>query len=139
MLRRLAFVLFGRSQDLHRAARLLDRRDGGLRSAVDLDVQLGLEFTTAEQAYTVLGAPDDPRLNQRGGIDGFLGIEQLGIDRLLNPIQIELGEFQPENVVEAAFRQAAMRRHLAAFEALDAHAGTRGLALAAAACRLALA
>src|SRR3954452_5430135 len=139
MLRRLAFVLFGRSQDLHRAARLLDRRDGGFRCAMDLDVQLGLEFTTAEQAYAVLGASDDPRLYQRGGIDGFLGVEQLGIDRLLNPIQIEFGEFQPENIIEAALRQAAMQRHLAALEALDAHAGTRGLALATAACCLALA
>jgi hypothetical protein len=32
-----------------------------------------------------------------------------------------------------------MQRHLAAFKALDAHAGARGLALAAAACSLALA
>jgi len=49
------------------------------------------------------------------------------------------GEFQPEDVVEAALGQAPVQRHLAALEALDAHAGTRGLALAAAACLLALA
>src|ERR1700683_3007039 len=36
MLRRLAFVLFGRREDLHRAARLLDRRDRGFRGTMDL-------------------------------------------------------------------------------------------------------
>src|ERR1700704_1332512 len=42
MLRRLAFFLLGRSQDLHRAAGLFDRRDRGLRGAVRLDGELGL-------------------------------------------------------------------------------------------------
>ena len=42
-------------------------------------------------------------------------------------------------VAEAALGQAPVQRHLAAFEALDAHARTRGLALAAAAGLLALA
>src|SRR5581483_4213413 len=47
--------------------------------------------------------------------------------------------FDPEHVVEAALGQTAMQRHLTAFEALDADAGARGLALAAAARLLALA
>ena len=42
-------------------------------------------------------------------------------------------------LLEAALGQAPMQRHLAALEALDAHAGARGLALAAAAAGLALA
>ena len=68
-----------------------------------------------------------------------LASSSLAVDRLLNAVEIDLGEFEPEDVVEAALRQPPMQRHLAAFEALDAHAGTRGLALAAAAGGLALA
>src|SRR5436309_5726482 len=74
MLRRLAFVFLRRSQYLHRAARLLNRGDGGFRSAVNLDVQLGLELTATEQPHTVLCTSDDACLHQRGGIDGFLGV-----------------------------------------------------------------
>src|SRR5450631_4037333 len=138
-LRRLAFVLLCRRQDFHRAARLLDRRNGGFRSAVNLDRQLGLDFTTSEQPYAILRAPDDAGLHQRFGVDGALGVERLGIDRLLNAVEIDLGKFEPEDVVEAALRQPPMQWHLAAFETLDAHAGARGLALAAAARSLALA
>src|ERR1700712_4256900 len=43
MLRRLAFFLLGRSQNLHRAAGLFDRRDRGFRGAMRLDGQLGLD------------------------------------------------------------------------------------------------
>src|SRR3954451_4960121 len=46
MLRSFAFVLF-RRQDFHRAASLLDRRDGGFRRTMNLDRQLGLDLTTA--------------------------------------------------------------------------------------------
>src|SRR6266480_3666620 len=67
MLRRLAFVLLCRRQDLHRAASLLDRRDGGFRSAVNLDIQLGLEFTASEQPHAVLGTPDNAGFHQRFG------------------------------------------------------------------------
>src|SRR5258705_3058203 len=139
MLRRLAFVLLGRRQDFHRAARLLDRRDGGFRSAVNLDIQLGLELTPAEQAHAILGAPDHAGFHQRFGVDGAADVEQLGIDCVLNTIEIDLGKFEPEDVVEAALRQPPMQRHLATFETLDAHAGARGLTLAATAGGLALA
>src|ERR1700722_3560944 len=139
MLRRLAFVLLGRRQDFHRAARLLDRRDGGFRSAVHFDRQLGLDFTASEQPHAVLGAPEHAGFHQRFGVDGALGVDQLGVDRLLKAVEIDLGKIQPEDVVEAALRQPPMQRHLAALETLDPHAGTRGLALAAAAGLLAFA
>ena len=48
MLRSLA-VFLRRCEHLDRAAGLLDRSNGRLRSAVHLDSQLGLEFTPAEQ------------------------------------------------------------------------------------------
>src|SRR6201999_2560920 len=70
---------------------------------------------------------------------GRAGVDQLGVDSFLQTVEVDLGVFDPEDVVEAALRQPAMQRHLAAFKALDAHARTRGLALAAAARSLALA
>ena len=67
-------------------------------------------------------------------------IEPPGVDRLLETSEIDLVELERElNVAEAALGQAAMQRHLAALEALDAHARSRGLALAAASAGLALA
>src|SRR6185312_7332809 len=139
MLRRLAFVLLGRGQDLHRAAGLLDRSNRGFGGTVHLDRELGLEFAAAEQPQAVLGATDHAGLHQRFDGDGFLGVDQLGVDRSLQTVEVDLGEVEPEDVVETALRQAPMQRHLAALEALDAHARTRGLALAAAARSLALA
>ena len=68
-----------------------------------------------------------------------LGRLQAAIDRSLDAVEVHLVEFKREDVIEAALRQPPMQRHLAAFEALDAHARTRGLALAAAARGLALA
>ena len=106
---------------------------------MNLDIQLGLELAAAEQPHAALGAPHNLGLDQRLDGDGFLGVDQLGVDRILETVEIDLGEIQPEDVVEAALRQAPMQRHLTAFEALDAHAGARGLALAAAARGLALA
>src|SRR5438128_7415484 len=139
MLRRFAFGFLGRRQDLDRSARLLDRRDGGLGGAMHLDAELGLELAAAEQPDAALGAANDARLDQRFRVHGFLDVDQLGIDRLLDPVEIDLGELDAEDVVETALGQTAMQRHLAAFKALDADARTRGLALAAAARGLALA
>src|ERR1700722_14873119 len=139
MFRRPAFVLLCPRQDFPRAPRLLARRDGGFRGAVNLDIQLGLDFTTSEQPYAILRTSDNAGFHQRLGIDGAPGVERLGVDRPLIAIEVDFGEFQPEDIVEAALRQAPMQRHLTAFEALDAHARARGLALAAAACGLALA
>src|ERR1700730_594849 len=121
-LRRLAFFRLGGRQNLDRAAGLLDRRDGGFRSAMDLDGQLGLEFATAEQPQASLGTADNLGLHQRFDVDGRAGIDQLGVDRLLQPVEIDLGEIELEDVGEAALRQAPMQRHLTAFKTLDAHA-----------------
>src|SRR6201993_2002796 len=138
MLRRLAFFLGG-SQDLHGAPGLLDGLDRRFRRAVHLDIDLGLELAAAEQPHAGLGAAQHAGLHQRLGVDGRAGIDRLGVDRLLETVEIDLGVFDPEHVVEAALGQAAMHRHLAAFKTLDADARTRGLALAAAARGLALA
>ena len=69
---------------------------------------------------------------------GRLDVELAGVDRGLDLVRLIFVQLDRERrVAEAALRQAAMQRHLAAFEALDAHAGARGLALAAAAAGLA--
>ncbi len=132
------FVL-RRRQDLHRSAGLFDRLDRGLGRTVDFDVNLRLDFATAEQPDAALGAAQQAGLHQRFRVDNRLGVELLRVDGFLKAVEIDLAQFHAENVVEAALRQPAMQRHLAAFKALDAHARTRGLALAAAACLLALA
>src|SRR5579883_2451620 len=138
ILRRLAVVL-RRCEQLDRAAGLLDRGNGRLRGAVHLDIDLRLDLAAAEQPDATQSAPEHAGLHQRLGVDHRARIELLGVDRLLQPIEIDLGIFDPEHVVEAALGQAAMQGHLAAFKTLDAHARTRGLALAAAARGLALA
>src|SRR5204862_5223178 len=61
-----------------------------------------------------------------------------GVDCRLHLAEVHL--VQPKlkpGVAEAALGQPAMQRHLATFEALDAHTGARGLALAAAPAGLA--
>src|SRR5690606_30896670 len=68
-----------------------------------------------------------------------LGVELAGIDQLLDLAQVHLGVVLAERVVEPALRQAHVKRHLAAFEALDGYARTALLALLAAAAGLALA
>src|SRR3954464_174053 len=138
LLRRLAFFL-GRREDLHRAAGLLDCRDRGLRGAVHFDVELRLELAAAEQPQATLGAAQHAGLDQGFDVHDAAGVDLLGIDRVLEPVEIDLGELDAEDVVEAALGQTAMQGHLAAFETLDAHARTRGLALATAAGLLALA
>src|SRR5579863_6022311 len=138
MLRRLAFVPLDRRQDLDRAAGLFDRCNRGLGGAVNLDIELGLDLAAAEQPHAVPGAAQHAGLHQRLRGDRLLGVDQLGVDRLLDPVEIDLDEFEAEDVGKAALRQPAMQRHLATLKALDAHARTRGLALAAAARGLAL-
>src|SRR5947209_916405 len=140
-LRRLLLGVFflDRRQDLDRAAGLLDRGNRRLRRAVNLDGELGLDLAAAEQPHAPLGAPDHAGLDQRFGIDCAARVDGLGVDCALQPVQVDFGELDPEDVGESALRQAPMQRHLAALESLDAHAGARGLALAAATRLLALA
>src|SRR5947199_6758108 len=110
-----------------------------MRVYVQLEGYLALDLATAEQPHAVARATQRTRLHQRLGIDDAGGVELAGIDRVLDTVEIDLDQIERENVGKAALRQPPMQRHLAAFEALDAHAGTRGLALAAAAGLLALA
>src|SRR5258708_27813734 len=115
MLRRLAFVLLGRRQDFHRAARLLDRRDGGFRSAMNLDIKLGLELTPAEQPHAILRAPDHAGFPQRFGVDGAAGVVQLGIYRVLNAVVLALGKFEPAAVFVSTLSPPPTRPPLATF------------------------
>src|SRR6516225_1265262 len=85
MLRRFACFL-GARQDLHGAAGLIDRLDRGLGSAVDLDIDLGLDLAAAEQPHAALGAAQDASLHQRLGVDDAARIERLGVDRLLEAV-----------------------------------------------------
>src|SRR3954454_11637131 len=135
--RRFARLVLLWCQNRDRAAGLLDRLDCRLGSTPDRELNLGLQLAHAEKTHAVLGAAQHARLDQRLGVDDCRDVELLGIDRLLDAVEIDLVELQPERLVEAALRQAPMQRHLAALEALDAHARTRRLALAAAAAGLA--
>src|SRR6185312_130654 len=129
----LSSLVLRRSEDLHRTASLLDRLDRRLGGAVDFDRDLGLQLAAAKQANAALGTAQHAGLHQRLGVDGALGVDLLVVDGFLQAIQIHFRQFNTEDVVEPALRQTAMQRHLAAFKALDTHARTRGLALAAAA------
>src|SRR3546814_8447386 len=72
-------------------------------------------------------------------IDRALGVELLGVERLLDRAKVHLGIILGEDVVEAALRQPHVERHLAALEAGDRDALTALLALLAAPAGLALA
>src|SRR3546814_4100007 len=72
-------------------------------------------------------------------IDRSLGVELLGVERLLDRAKVHLGIILGEDVVEAALRQPHVERHLAALEAGDRDALTALLALLAAPAGLALA
>src|SRR6266545_2091629 len=125
-------------QDRHRAAGLFDRRHRRFRGAPDRQRHLGLDLAGTEEPDPGLDAPQDPGLDPSGGINGRAGIELAGVDRSLHPAEVDLVEPDGKcRVFEATLGQAAVERHLAALEALDAHARTRGLALAAAAAGLA--
>src|SRR4029077_18322206 len=123
-----------------RAAGFFHRGDGRFRGAVDRERHLGLDFTRAKKPHAGLGAAQDTRFDQGRGVDLAGRVERAGIDCFLDAAEIDLIELDREHrVLEAALRQAAVQRHLTALKPFDAHAGARGLALAAAAAGLALA
>src|SRR3546814_17079727 len=72
-------------------------------------------------------------------VDGRVGVQLAGVDRLLHGAQVHDREILSEDIVEAALRQAHVERHLATIEAVDADARTRLRALLAATGGLALA
>ena len=80
---------------------------------------------------------DDASSHQRFNRDRLLRVELACVNRSLHTTKIHFVIVGLEDVGEAALREATMQRHLAAFEALDTHAGTSRLALAAAASLLA--
>ena len=93
-----------------------------------------------EQADTVAASPQHSRGDQGGAVERALGFELALVDRGLQAAQIHDLEIRPEHaVVEAALGQPAVQRRLAAFEAVERHAGARGLAFAAAPRSLAFA
>src|SRR5579862_3189832 len=129
-----------RRQDLHRAAHPLHRGNGRFGRPEDRYRDFGLDFAIAEEPNAVLRPAQDAGLDQRRGVDLAGRIEATGVDRGLQLAEVYLVELAGKfHVLEAAFRQPAVQRHLAAFKPLDAHARARGLALAAAAGGLALA
>src|SRR5690606_9694315 len=120
-----------------RSACLLDLLDRRLGSAGDVERKLRLDVAIAQHAHAVTDATDDAGLHQRRGVHGFLGVELLGIDRSLEPRYGDRHVVLGGHVAEAALRQAAVERHLAALEAVDGDARARALALHAAAGGLA--
>src|SRR3984957_18224115 len=119
-------VLF--AQRLQAAAGLLDRRRCALGRGLDLESRrLRCPFAHAENLDAVAPARDDPGFHK--ALDrNRLGRAELGsVDRLLNAAQGDLVVLEPRGRREAALRQAAMQRHLATFEALDAEARARWL------------
>ena len=80
MLRRLAFVLLGRRQDFHRAARLLDR----LQQAIDaktLDAKGTINAESLVKARAIRRAKDGVRLLGRGELKAKLTIEVHGASK----------------------------------------------------------
>src|SRR5438105_2859160 len=104
------FALLGGSElgrilaldQLDRTAGLLHRLTGALRNAGDLERQLGLELTLAEQAHTVLAAAGEPCGLKRIVIERGLLVELAGVDGLLHRTDVHLGVVAREDVVEAA-------------------------------------
>src|SRR3546814_19241524 len=87
----------------------------------------------------MLAAAYQARSLQRRLIDRRRRIQLAGVDRLLHGPQIGFGIILAENVIKAALRQTHVQRHLSAFKAVDADAGTRLRALLSATSSLAFA
>jgi hypothetical protein len=127
-----------RNDDL--APELFHRLDRGLRRALDLDGERQLELALGEEPHAIAEPVQNSGGDERGTVDGRIGLERAGFKRLLQAAEIDDAKILAEHlVVEAALGQAAMERRLAALEAVERDAGTRRLALAAAAAGLALA
>src|SRR3984957_14711713 len=118
-------VLF--AQRLQAAAGLLDRRRCALGRGLDLESRLRCPFARAENLDAVAPARDDPGFHKTLDRNRLGRAELASVDRLLNAAQVDLVVLEPRGRREAALRQAAMQRHLATFEALDAEARARWL------------
>jgi hypothetical protein len=81
-------------------------------------------------------AAHQTRFHHGRSVDRHLGIDQAGINGGLYLADVDLIEHQGKRrIAEPALRQSPVQGHLAALEALDTHAGARGLSLAAATTR----
>ena len=120
------------------AAGLLDCRRGALGRGFDLEGRLALQFAHTKNLDAVAPAGDDAGLHKALDRDRFGCAELAGVDRLLNAPQVHLVVLKLCGWGEAALGQAAMQRHLATFEALDADARASRLAFAATSGLLAL-
>src|SRR5262249_24540949 len=108
-------------QERDRSTGFLNRCNCRFGCAMDGKLQRHLDFVPAEQTDAVLGAPQPPAPDQGLNVKSFLGVERPAIDRRLNAVEVHDIELKRENIVKAALRQPPMQRHLAAFEAFDAH------------------
>src|ERR1044071_8815675 len=124
---------FGRAADNDRPTGRLDRRDRRPRRAGHLDRDRRRQLAFREQANAVAGAAQHASSNKCRRVDRPFDAEASGVDSLLQPPEIDdLIILLEDLVVEAAFRQAAMQRRLAALEAVDRDAAAGGLPPAAA-------
>jgi hypothetical protein len=121
----------------HRAAGLFHCRLGAGRGMVHGELEARLQLALAQQAHAVQRAPDHAGVDERIRVHGLAGIQSPGIHGRLQAAEIDLVPLLAVELVEAAFRQAPMQRHLPALEAAEPCAGPRRLALAAAAAGLA--
>src|SRR5688572_31716714 len=125
---------FGTLLDLlHGPAGLLDDLPGRLGELRRGDVELLGELAVAEDLHAIVRALDQAGLTKHGLIDRGAVVEALQIGDVHDRV-VGL-----EDIGEAALRQTAMQRHLAAFKtALAAVAGAGLLSLLATAGRLAM-
>src|SRR5262249_3568226 len=90
-----------------------------------------------DETHAVAAAAQHARFHKRFLGDRAVRLEAALVDRSLHAADIDRHDLEREDIGEAALRQPAVNRHLAAFEPLDAYAGARLLALDAAARSLA--
>ena len=121
------------------AARLFNRFDGRGRCAGDAQRDLGVDLALGQHADAVALVLGQASRDQR--VFGDLGfrVQLAGGDELLDQAEVHDGEFQTVRLGEAALRQAAIQRHLAAFVATQGDARTGLLTLDTTAGGLALA
>jgi len=95
----------------HGAAGFLDFFARAFCEAMRRDAKRLRQLAVAEYNYIVFGLLDEPAVMQKLGSHFFVSLK--------TAIESRQAYFQPaflENVREAAFGQASMQRHLAAFE-----------------------
>ena len=127
-------------EDFDRAAGLFHRGDRRFRSADrPRSVSLALSSPLPSSRTPSLARRSTPALTSAAASIWPPASSLPASIAACDAAEIDLVELEREAILEAALGQAAMQRHLAAFEAVDGDAGARVLALAAAAAGLALA